>query len=560
MNRFKKLISIFTVFMLVFTTGCANNQNQTQTVEKNGNIVILFTSDIHCSLDKGFGFEGLQQIRDSYEARGYTTILVDDGDAIQGDNVGVFTQGEAIINLMNTVKYDIAIPGNHEFDYGMDRFMELTKIANFPYTSCNIHKEGELLFEPYIIKEAAGKKIAFIGITTPMTITSSTPKFFQNEKGEYIYDFSQDDTGEKLYAAVQSAIDGAKAEGADYIYVMAHCGLEEECAPWTYADIISHTSGINVFLDGHSHDTEQIVMKDKDGNDVIRSAVGTKWVGIGYSIITPEDGIKETNIISWTNKISAPEMFNFNNAATPVVKETKAKLEETMGVVVGHSDVDLIIHDPVAVDSIGEPVRIVRTQETNLGDLEADAVRTQCDADIALVGGGGIRTPIKKGDITYGDILNVAPFSNQLCVVEATGQQILDALEWGARALPSEFGGFLQVSGMSYDIDVSIPSPCKSDQNSMMTSIEGERRVRNVKVNGEPIDPAKTYTVAGLDYLLLNKGDGNTAFDGATLVKDGIKLDTQAIIEYISEDLNGSVGEEYSNPYGQGRITILNGE
>lgn len=560
MNRFKKLISIFTVFMLVFTTGCANNQNQTQTVEKNGNIVILYTSDIHCALDKGFGFEGLQQIRDSYEARGYTTILVDDGDAIQGENVGVFTQGEAIINLMNTVKYDIAIPGNHEFDYGMDRFMELTKIANFPYISCNIHKEGELVFEPYIIKEAAGKKIAFIGITTPMTITSSTPKFFQNEKGEYIYDFSQDDTGEKLYAAVQSAIDGAKAEGADYIYVMAHCGLEEECAPWTYADIISHTSGINVFLDGHSHDTEQIVMKDKDGNDVIRSAVGTKWVGIGYSIITPEEGIKETNIISWTNKISAPEMFNFNNAATPVVKETKAKLEETMGVVVGHSDVDLIIHDPVAVDSIGKPVRIVRTQETNLGDLEADAVRTQCDADIALVGGGGIRTPIKKGDITYGDILNVAPFSNQLCVVEATGQQILDALEWGARALPSEFGGFLQVSGMSYDIDVSIPSPCKSDQNSMMTSIEGERRVRNVKVNGEPIDPAKTYTVAGLDYLLLNKGDGNTAFDGATLVKDGIKLDAQAIIEYISEDLNGSVGEEYSNPYGQGRITILNGE
>lgn len=560
MNRFKKLISIFTVFMLVFTTGCANNQNQTQTVEKNGNIVILYTSDIHCALDKGFGFEGLQQIRDSYEARGYTTILVDDGDAIQGENVGVFTQGEAIINLMNTVKYDIAIPGNHEFDYGMDRFMELTKIANFPYISCNIHKEGELLFEPYIIKEAAGKKIAFIGITTPMTITSSTPKFFQNEKGEYIYDFSQDDTGEKLYAAVQSAIDEAKAEGADYIYVMAHCGLEEECAPWTYADIISHTSGINVFLDGHSHDTEQIVMKDKDGNDVIRSAVGTKWVGIGYSIITPEEGIKETNIISWTNKISAPEMFNFNNAATPVVKETKAKLEETMGVVVGHSDVDLIIHDPVAVDSIGKPVRIVRTQETNLGDLEADAVRTQCDADIALVGGGGIRTPIKKGDITYGDILNVAPFSNQLCVVEATGQQILDALEWGARALPSEFGGFLQVSGMSYDIDVSIPSPCKSDQNSMMTSIEGERRVRNVKVNGEPIDPAKTYTVAGLDYLLLNKGDGNTAFDGATLVKDGIKLDAQAIIEYISEDLNGSVGEEYSNPYGQGRITILNGE
>lgn len=560
MNKFKKLISIFTVFMLVLTTGCANNQNQAQTVEKNGNIVILYTSDIHCALDKGFGFEGLQQIRDSYEAKGYTTILVDDGDAIQGENVGVFTQGEAIINLMNTVKYDVAIPGNHEFDYGMDRFMELTEIANFPYISCNIHKDGELVFEPYIIKEAAGKKIAFVGITTPMTITSSTPKFFQNEKGEYIYDFSQDETGEKLYAEVQEAIDGAKAEGADYIYVMAHCGLEEECAPWTYADIISHTSGINVFLDGHSHDTEQIVMKDKDGNDVIRSAVGTKWEGIGYSIITPENGITETKMLSWPNKANMPELLNLNNAATPVVKETKAAMEETMNEVVGHTDVDLVTHDPDEVDASGNPIRIVRTQETNLGDLEADAVRTQCEADIALIGGGGIRTPIKKGEITYGDILNVAPFGNQLTVIEATGQQILDALEWGVRALPAEFGGFLQVSGMSYDIDVSIPSPCKADENSMMSTIEGERRVRNVKINGEPIDPAKTYTVAGLDYLLLNKGDGNTAFDGATLVKDGIKLDAQAIIEYITEDLNGTVGEEYSNPYGQGRITILNGE
>ncbi|MBO4515200.1 MAG: metallophosphoesterase, partial [Lachnospiraceae bacterium] len=174
-------------------------------VQKNGAVVILFTSDIHCGIDEGFGLAGLAQIRANYEAQGYETILVDNGDAIQGETIGTLTKGEAIIDLMNELKYDVATPGNHEFDYGMDRFLELTQRANFPYVSCNFNKRGELVFAPYVILEAAGKKIAFVGITTPKTITTSTPAYFQNEQGLFVYGFYQDEWGDMLFQGVQKA-------------------------------------------------------------------------------------------------------------------------------------------------------------------------------------------------------------------------------------------------------------------------------------------------------------------------------------------------------------------
>ncbi|MBR0105027.1 MAG: metallophosphoesterase [Firmicutes bacterium] len=277
--------------------------NADEPVEKNGSVMILFTSDVHCGVDQGFGYAGLAQIRRSYENQGYTTILVDDGDSIQGEALGTLTKGEAMIELMNAVKYDAAIPGNHEFDYGTDRFIELSEKAEFPYISCNFNKEGELVFDPYTIIEAEGMRIAFVGVTTPTTIvTSSSSKSFMNESGEYVYGFMQEDNGQALYEAVQNAVDDARAEGVDYVYVLGHMGMEANAGPWTYADVISNTNGIDVFLDGHSHDTEQVVMKNKDGEDVVRSACGTKLNCIGYSLISPDNGIEETNVLIWPNK------------------------------------------------------------------------------------------------------------------------------------------------------------------------------------------------------------------------------------------------------------------
>ena len=525
-------------------------------VEPTGDVVILFTSDVHCGIDQGFGYAGLQAVRDSLVARGDAVILVDDGDSIQGEPVGTMTKGEAIVDLMNKVGYSIAIPGNHEFDYGMDQFLALAEKAEFDYISCNFNHNGELVFQPYVIKELAGYKIAFVGVTTPRTLTSSTPRYFMDEEGNYVYGFLQDDTGEAVYTAVQNAADAARAEGADYVIVMAHLGDEEECRPWTYADVLSNTNGIDVLLDGHRHDSEQVVMKNKDGEDVLRSACGTKLGAIGYCRITA-DGEVSTGLYTWNNKDSLPALLGLNNEMSAAVEDATAELNKKLNEVVANTQVTLTITDPEAVDANGKPIRIVRSQETNLGDLCADAYLAQSGADVAFVNGGGIRVSIDAGDITLNNILKVHPFGNAMCVIEVSGQQILDALEWGSRSVPGELGGFLQVAGLSYEIHSYIESGCITDENGMFAGVEGERRVKNVLIHGEPIDPAATYTLASHNYMLLNNGDGYTMFAGCNVLQDSVKLDNQVLMDYIMEDLGGVVGEQYEDPYGEGRIVIV---
>ena len=353
---------------------------------------------------------------------------------------------------------------------------------------------------------------------------------------------------------MQSAVDAAIAEGADYVIAMAHLGNEATCAPYTYADVIANTTGIDAFLDGHSHDTDQVVMQNKDGEDVPRSGCGTKLGGIGYARISAADGSIQTGLYTWTNDVSVPALLGIENDITTAVAEATETLDEKLGEVVAKSDVELTINDPEAVDENGQPIRIIRNAETNLGDLCADAYRDQGDADVAFVNGGGIRVSIPAGDITLGDILQVHPFGNALCVVEATGQQILDALEWGARNVPGENGGFLQVSGLTYEIHTYIESSCTADENGLFTGVDGEYRVKNVKVAGEDLDLTKTYTVASHNYMLKDGGDGFTMFQGCTLLQDEVKLDNQVLIDYITGTLEGVVGEAYANPYGEGRI------
>ncbi|MBO6215502.1 MAG: bifunctional metallophosphatase/5'-nucleotidase [Lachnospiraceae bacterium] len=525
-------------------------------VEKNGETYILCTSDVHCGVDQGFGYAGLSQIKNTLEAQGYEVILIDDGDSIQGEALGAFTEGEAIIKLMNDMDYDIAIPGNHEFDYGVDRFLELTKMAEFPYISCNFNHNGELVFEPYTIEEVNGVNIGFVGITTPETIMSSTPAYFMDESGEYVYGFMGEETGEELYTAVQEAVDAARDAGADYVYAMAHLGNEAKCEPWTYADVISHTSGIDVFFDGHSHDTDIITMENKDGEEVTRIAVGTKLSGVGYSLINADGEIDDSGSWIWINDASVPELLAIDNDMKESVDSAKAEYDKILEEVIAKSDVDLIIHDPVEKKDNGDPIRMVRRAETNLGDLVADAYRDQMGADVAIANGGSIRVNIDKGDVTYGNILKVHPYGNMLSVVEVSGQDILDALEWGAAEVPEENGGFLQVSGMSYEVDSSIDSTCTTDDDGMFTGVSGARRVKNVMIGEEPIDPSKTYTLACNNYLLFEQGDGFTMFKESKVIEDSTRLDNQVIIDYIKDTLGGTIGEEYADPYGQGRIVV----
>ena len=519
-------------------------------------LVILFTSDAHCGIDNGFGYAGVAAIRDAMSADNHV-VLVDDGDAIQGEPVGTMTKGEAIVELMNAVGYEVAIPGNHEFDYGMDNFLSLVEKANYPYISANFTYNGELVFQPYVIKEYDGVKVAFVGVTTPKTFTSSTPTYFQDENGNYVYGFSEDETGEKLYAAVQSAVDAARAEGATYVVAMGHLGNEDTCAPWRYDNVITNTNGIDVFLDGHSHDTDQVKVTNKDGVEVPRSGCGTKLEGVGYARISAKDGSVTTGLYTWDNDVSAPALLGIENDVSKAVAAATETLNAKLSEVVAKTAVDLTIYDPVAVDENGKPIRIIRNAETNLGDLCADAYRDQSGAEIAFVNGGGIRVSIAAGDITLNDILKVHPFGNAMCVVEATGQEILDALEWASRNVPGENGGFLQVSGLTYEIHTYIESSCTSDDKGGFTGVTGEYRVKNVKVGGEDLDLERTYTLASHNYMLKSGGDGINMFTDNTVLQDEVKLDNQVLIDYIVDTLGGVVGEQYAEPYGEGRIVAV---
>lgn len=552
----KALALLLMLAMLLSGMALAEEAAEAEGLTKD--LIILFTSDVHCGVDQGFGYVGLKAARDAFEAAGNYTLLVDDGDSIQGEPIGTMTTGGANIDLMNAVGYDIAIPGNHEFDYGMDRFLELAEKANFPYISCNFNLKGELVFDPYVIKEFDGVKIAFVGITTPKTLVSSTPKYFMDEDGNFVYGFFQDDTGEGVYNAVQSAVDAARAEGAQYVVAMAHLGNEAECSPWMYSEVIENTTGIDILLDGHSHDRDKVVMLNKDGNEVIRQACGTKLEGIGWAKIGM-DGSLDTGLYTWSNDISAPELLGIENEITAEVEKATGELNAKLAEVVATTAVDLTITDPEVVDDSGKPVRIIRNAETNLGDLCADAYIDQSGADIAFVNGGGIRVSIPKGDITMNDILKVHPFGNMLTVIEVSGQQVLDALEWGSRAVPSESGGFLQVSGLTYEIRTDIESSCVATEDGLFAGVEGEYRVQNVMVGGEPLDLEKTYTLASHNYMLLDNGDGYTMFDGCNVLQDSVKLDNQVLIDYITGTLGGVIGEEYADPYGEGRIVAVEG-
>lgn len=551
----KKILACMLILVMCMT-GLATAKSAEQSALKQ-DVLVLFTSDVHCGVDQGFGYVGLKAVKDAAEAAGNHVLLVDDGDSIQGEPVGIMTRGEANIRLMNAMGYDVAIPGNHEFDYGMDRFLELAAMADFPYISCNFNKCGEMVFAPYIIKEFDGVKIAFVGVTTPKTLTSSTPRYFQNDEGDFIYGFLQDDTGEGVYNAVQKAVDDARAEGAQYVIIMGHMGNQSDYMPWTYADVIAHTNGIDAFLDGHSHDRDKVVMLNKDGAEVVRQACGTKLEAIGWLRISAEDGSVDTGLYVWGNSVSAPELLGLENDMTDEVEKAAGEVNEKLTAAVASTAVDLLINDPEAVDENGRPIRIVRRAETNLGDLCADALLDQSGADVAFLSGGCVRVDIARGDITMNDLLNVHPFGSMLTVIEVTGQQLLDALEWGCRAVPGESGAFPQVAGLTFEIHTYIESSCTQDEAGMFTGVTGEYRVKNVMVGGEPLDLEKTYSLASHDYLLLDGGDGYAMFDGSPVLQESVKLDIQVLIDYITDTLGGVIGAEYADPYGQGRIVAV---
>ena len=534
-------------------------------VDPNAPIVIYYTNDVHTYIDDDLSYDVIADLKTQTEADAAGVLLVDAGDHAQGTAYGAMDKGETIIELMNAAGYDLATLGNHEFDYGMERALEFTEMADFDYVSANFyHMEdgvvGDSVLPAYQIFEFNDKKIAFVGVTTPETYTKSTPKYFMDENGNYIYGIAGGDDGAELYAAVQKAIDEAAAEGADYIIALGHLGDDPASKPWTSEELIANTTGLDAFIDGHSHSTvEGKDVTDKEGNTVLLTQTGEYFKAIGKMSITAE-GISTELITEWAGSDEDVAAIK-----TAWMEEVDTLLNEKIGT----TEVDFKIKDDTG--------RLIRKQETNLGDFCADAlyylfsVTEGLDVDVAIMNGGGIRADHLAGDITYKTCKTVHTFGNVACLQTVTGQQILDALEWGAKDVGvGENGGFLQVSGLTYEIHSYIESTVqKSDvDGSWAGGPTGEYRVKNVKIlqDGEYVDldlDAK-YNLAGYNYTLRDLGDGFTMFDGAVNVKDYVMEDYLVLANYVKsfpdatiKGDNSPLGADYSDIYGEGRITIV---
>ena len=546
-------------------------------------VTILYTNDVHTYIDKQapeLTYAAIAALKQSYQNAGKKVLLVDAGDHVQGTAYGSMDQGASIIELMNAAGYDAATPGNHEFDYGMDRAKELMRDADFPYLSCNwVDLRTNLRVLPEIkVFVRGGVRIAFVGITTPETFTKSTPAYFMNKaQTKYIYDILGGEDGQKLYSAVQKAVDKAKCL-ADVVIGLGHLGVDPSSSPWTSEEVIAHTTGFDAFIDGHSHTVmENKQVADASGRLVTLTQTGSYFANVGEMTIAP-DGTISTRLVS-----------SYDQEDVAVAAEQAAwvnTVDDMLGEKIAVADTKFYITDPAT----GK--RRIRSGETNLGDFVADGIYTyfneveQLHCDIAIMNGGGIRTDEDAGYWTFKTCKQVSPFGNVACLMSVTGKQIQDALEFAARfagAEGKENGGFLQVAGATYEIRTDIPNTVQTDdKNVWIGSATGTPRVQNVKIYDrhtgtyEPLDPAKTYALAGMNYTLRNLGDGFAMFDGAELIKDYVSEDYLVMSTYAmtfggvdAEGLphlssaNSVLAEypgyllDYENPYGAGRISIL---
>ena len=546
-------------------------------------VTILYTNDVHTYIDKQapeLTYAAIAALKQSYQNAGKKVLLVDAGDHVQGTAYGSMDQGASIIQLMNAAGYDAATPGNHEFDYGMDRAKELMRDADFPYLSCNwVDLRTNLRVLPEIkVFVRGGVRIAFVGITTPETFTKSTPAYFMNKaQTKYIYDILGGEDGQKLYSAVQKAVDKAKCL-ADVVIGLGHLGVDPSSSPWTSEEVIAHTTGFDAFIDGHSHTVmENKQVADASGRLVTLTQTGSYFANVGEMTIAP-DGTISTRLVS-----------TYDQEDVAVAAEQAAwvnTVDDMLGEKIAVADTKFYITDPAT----GK--RRIRSGETNLGDFVADGIYTyfneveKLHCDVAIMNGGGIRADVPAGDWTFKTCKQVSPFGNVACLMSVTGKQIQDALEFAARfagAEGKENGGFLQVAGATYEIHTDIPNTVQTDdKNVWIGSATGTPRVQNVKIYDrhtgtyEPLDPAKTYALAGMNYTLRNLGDGFAMFDGAELIKDYVSEDYLVMSTYAmtfggvdAEGLphlsstNSVLAEypgyllDYENPYGAGRISIL---
>ena len=546
-------------------------------------VTILYTNDVHTYIDNKSPkptYAAIAALKKSIEDTGRDVLLVDAGDHIQGTAYGSMDDGATIIELMNEAGYDLATPGNHEFDYGMARAKAVLREADFPYVSCNWVdlRTGFNVLPSVKFFFVGGRKIAFVGVTTPETFTKSTPAYFMNDaQTQYIYDILGGEDGQKLYDAVQKAIDKAEFWGADTIIGLGHLGVDPSSSPWTSEEVIAHTHGFTAFIDGHSHTVmanKQVT--DASGKAVTLTQTGSYFKNIGKMTVGA-DGTITTELIDTYEGLDAAVAATASNWISAV--------DDMLGEEIAVGDTKFYINDPAT----GK--RRIRSGETNLGDFVADGIYTyfneieELHCDVAIMNGGGIRTDVEAGPWSFKTCKTVSPFGNVACLMSVTGQQIQDALEFGARfagAEGKENGGFLHVAGARYTIHPMIPNTVQTNDKNVWTGSATIPRVSNVEIYDkttgtyQPLDPNATYALAGMNYTLRNLGDGFAMFDGATLIKDYVSEDYLVMSSYAAMfggvDANGlphlaSANSpladypgyliNYEDPYGAGRIQMI---
>ncbi|MBQ9856654.1 MAG: bifunctional metallophosphatase/5'-nucleotidase, partial [Clostridia bacterium] len=575
----RKVLSFVLVLMLALTVMAPSAMME----GKSDDIVILHTNDVHTYIDGEISYDVIAGVKAELEKMYNFVILADAGDAIQGTAFGSMDKGATIVKLMNAAGYDIATLGNHEFDYDMDGTMNVIEWAEYPYVSCNFYHEenfvrNENVLASYVTFVCGDMSVAFIGITTPESFTKSTPAYFQDDNGNYIYGIAGGEDGQKLYADVQAAIDEVKALGVSKVIALGHLGDDKASQPWTSEETIANTTGLDAFIDGHSHSTvlgKEVA--DKAGNAVLLSSTGEYFGKIGMMVIDSETGAITTDFITvnelteTTTDAEGKEVTNvvgyelasnlYTGAKWPVDEEVKAikdawinEINTKLGEVIGSTNLTFDNYD-------AEGNRLVRSQETNTGDLAADALywlfdEMGLDVDVAIMNGGGVRNKAITGEISYLVAKQIHTFGNVACLQTITGQQLLDALEWGARFVNAgkENGGFLHVSGITYEIDSSYPESTVADDKGVWVSgPTAGYRVHDIKVYNketgayEPIDLAASYNLAGYNYTLRDLGDGFAMFDGAINVLDYVAEDYMVVSNYIS-DFEGGVVEATNSP------------
>ena len=507
----KKLLSLLLALAMMFSLAVTASAEETSG-SMEGTVVILHTNDVHGAIG---GYAKVAAVKDAYEAQGAYVLLVDAGDFSQGDPTVSVSEGATAVELMNLAGYDVAAPGNHEFDYGYANLASLADKAEFPIVAANVLYNGKVAFEANVTFTAPnGIKIGVFGLDTPETATKAHPAKI---KGVTFL------AGQELFDCAQKQVDALKADGCDYIVCLGHLGIDDESIGNRSIDLLEKVKGIDVFIDGHSHSTLEDVQKAADGHTFngTLTSTGTKLASVGVVTIDPA----ANKILAETVKLET--LTESVQAVADRAAAIQKEIDDDYGAKFAETAVEL---DGVKAN--------VRSGETNLGDLITDALvwgakKNGEQVDAAVTNGGGIRATIAAGDITKKDVNTVLPFGNTLSIVKVTGAELLEALEASTYCTPETIGGFPQVSGIEFTVDTTKAYD-QGDQypGSTYYAPKSIQRVTIQSVGGKAFDAKAVYTIATNDFMA-SGGDTYYAFNAASVNYDlGVPMD-EVVMDYI---------------------------